>query len=103
MCQGVANTPTLGYYSSVPKGDRPITRQETNYSFLILQFVRRHNVLRFTRQDLVNDNEFMTQLSTITKSNTPESQSDYLLQRLRDNNVLTFIDYNGTYEVVTGL
>jgi len=80
-----------------------MTTQETNFSYLILQFVRRHNVLRFTRQELVNDGEFLTQLKTVTKSNTPESQSDYLLQKLRDNNVLTFVDYNGTYEVVTGL
>ena len=80
-----------------------MTTQETNFSYLILQFVRRHNVLRFTRQELVNDGEFLTQLETVTKSNTPLQQSDFLLQRLRDNNVLTFVDYNGTYEVVTGL
>ena len=80
-----------------------MTTQETNFSYLILQFVRRHNVLRFTRQELVNDGEFLTQLETVTKSNTPLQQTNYLLQRLRDNNVLTFVDYNGTYEVVTGL
>ena len=80
-----------------------MTAQETNFSYLILQFVRRHNVLRFTRQELVNDGEFLTQLETVTKSNTPLQQTNYLLQRLRDNNVLTFVDYNGTYEVVTGL
>ena len=80
-----------------------MTQQETNYSYLILQYVRRHNVLRFTRQELVNDEEFIHQLSSITKSNTPLAQSDFLLQRLRDNGVLNFVDYNGTYEVVTQL
>ena len=80
-----------------------MTTQETNYSYLILQYLRRHNVLRFTRQELINDSEFLTQLGDITNSKTPLAQSDKLLQCLRDNNVLTFVDYNGTYEVVTGL
>lgn len=80
-----------------------MTIQETNYSYLILQFVRRHNVSRFTRQELINDGEFLYQLETITNSKTPLQQSDKLLQGLRDNGVLTFVDYDGTYEVIQGM
>ncbi len=80
-----------------------MSTQETNYSQLILQYVRRHNVLRFTRQQLLNDDEFMTQLATISSSKTLDRASDFLLQQLRDNDLIRFMDYDGTYEVVTTL
>ena len=80
-----------------------MTTQQSNFSQLIQQYVRRHNVLKFTRQQLLNDVQFNADLLTITASKTPESQSDYLLQVLRDNNQLVFVDYDGTYEVVTNL
>jgi len=78
-----------------------MTKQQTQFSKVVHQFARRHNVLRFTRQQLLNDRQFVEDLNNLTSSKTPDSQSDYLLQVLRDNNLLVFVDYDGTYEVVT--
>ena len=80
-----------------------MTNQQLDFSGIVRRYVRRHNVLKFTRQELLNDVQFNAELRTITKSKTPESQSDYLLQVLRDNNQLVFVAYDGTYEVVTNL
>ena len=78
-----------------------MTNQQTQFSKVVHQFVRRHNVLRFTRQQLLNDRQFVEDLNNLTSSKTPDSQANFLLQALRDNNQLVFVDYDGTYEVVT--
>ena len=80
-----------------------MTKQQTQFSTIVKQYVRRVNKLRFTRQDILRDPEFMENVLSITESKTPGEQVSFLLQKLRDNGSLTFVDYDGTYEVVTSL
>ena len=80
-----------------------MTTQQNQFSLIVKQYVRRVNKLRFTRQDILRDPEFMENVLSITESKTPGEQVSFLLQKLRDNGSLSFVDYDGTYEVVTSL
>ena len=80
-----------------------MTKQESNFNNILKRYVHRENVLRFKRQHLLRDRVFMRELRTITKSKTPDEQCSFLLQKLRDFNKIIFVDYEGTYELVTNL
>ena len=80
-----------------------MTKQESNFNSILKRYVHRKNVLRFKRQHLLRDRVFMRELCTITKSKTPDEQCSFLLQKLRDFNKIIFVDYEGTYELVTNL
>ena len=80
-----------------------MTKQESNFNNILKSYVHRKNVLRFKRQHLLRDRVFMRELRTITKSKTPDEQCSFLLQKLRDFNKIIFVDYEGTYELVTNL
>ncbi len=80
-----------------------MTKQESNFNNILKRYVYRKNVLRFKRQHLLRDRVFMRELRTITKSKTPDEQCSFLLQKLRDFNKIIFVDYEGTYELVTNL
>ena len=80
-----------------------MTKQVLQFKLILKEFVRRKNVLRFTRKLLLSDIQFMNNMVKITRSKTPDEQCSFLLQKLRKHNQLIFLDYAGTYELITKL
>ena len=77
-----------------------MTRQTSTFLDVLSEYVLRRNVLYFTRQQLLEDDTFMTSVTEyVTTSNTPDQQVSLLLQNVRDLGVIDFVDYDGTYRV----
>jgi hypothetical protein len=76
--------------------------QEVNFIPHFDEFIRETNKLFISRQDILNNSKIMNILkSSITKSNTPDMQMDHILQTLRDNGYIEFVNNRGLYRVIT--
>ena len=81
-----------------------MTKQQGNFLDLLSEKLTRLNQVYFTRQDLVTDEQFVSDLTRyVTSSRTPLNQLDYLLQCVRDLGLIEFVDYQGQYKITNQL
>ena len=68
--------------------------------YAVLKQCGENQSLKFTRQELIKNHLNTIVESTGSIGGTPGETLSYILQRLRDKEIIRFIDYYGFYELI---